>query len=583
MHKRSKPRYSQTFFKYATAYFLVIVFISVALVSAVVVYAQRRLAKVRTDNARVTLQQAADELGNQLNVFPELARMIGTDAKYLPAMVRRGNYYDIQLLDVFKSYRNYSPIAERYFLAYDFTDKIYTSEGYNSYFRYYAAAQFGMDEADAAEWMERITSAKQECVLDRGGFLFMVYPIRFYGNADGHAALCFVITRQGLEGYLEKASYHLPDEYNIYLDGLLAAGSYEEGSNGASELTVTAGKLVRITAPVRFDGWVGLFTQNRWVTIAGVAGLIILALAVAYLLASFSLKPVNRLIDKYTPRNEKIKNEFLHVDTILDEMRSMNISSKEEMQNQLLEMILRGYYKDQMLERWAMLGIRFDLENLCVYLIDTASQDAESRMRLKNLLGEVQRPYVRFYAVVVNEDRRLVVVANYADMFSFDDVVRLIEDTLSPNRYEVFAGRPCDSPKRLSMSYMEALTALSMKAPQTPQRGEKLKALAIRLPIAVKNGNDEEVDSLMAQAKTILCEKSDSMFLFKHDIYCFLSELAIAASQNDYTLDSARLNALVLLPDAETALNELKCLLIEELKSETERRTTKWRVPSWNM
>ena len=137
MAVRAKRRkHSKTFYKYAIVFFCVIVLVSASLVTGSVIYAQRRVIRTQTSNAEASLQQAANELYNQFMVFSDVANLIGTDANYIPAMVKNNNYHDMEILSDFKRFQSYSPIADEFFLAYDFMDKIYVSSGYNSYFRY---------------------------------------------------------------------------------------------------------------------------------------------------------------------------------------------------------------------------------------------------------------------------------------------------------------------------------------------------------------------------------------------------------------------------------------------------------------
>lgn len=558
-----RQHHSKTFYKYAVSYFFVILLLSAGILSTAMFYARRRLIDVQTENARISLQQAADELANQFGTLSDIANIIGTDAKYLPVMVQRDRYYDIQLLDEFKRFRNYSPISKTYFLAYDFMEKVYTSDGFSSYFPHLAAAEYGMSADEADSMHTAIVNAASVCVLPFREYLFAVFPVTFYGSTPsaGRGAMCFVLTRQRLNNYLEKASYHLPDEFRIELDGTTAldtcAREYEDGEL----LSVEAGGLIRISAPVRLEGWQLLFTQNLTVTILETLGVLALAFVIACLLARHTLKPINALIEKYTPERERIENEFLHLDSILSHMRALNSSSREQLQNLLLESILRGYYSDEMLERWSMLGIHFERGNLCVYVVDAANPDEAARARITKRLNAVTHPQVRLYAAVMHEDRRLVVIADYAPALTSADAAGLIEEALAPEPVEIYAGRPCDTPKRLPISYMEALTAQSVNAPRVSETETRMRALANELLVAVKSGNEESLSRIMDAAKHDLCENGETLFMSKYNVYVLLSEVAVAASQYDYVLDTAKLNALVLLPDAETVLTELKAML----------------------
>lgn len=566
--RENRKYHSKTFVKYAAGYFAIIILMSAFIISAVVFYAQRHLINVQTSNARVSLQQAADELNNQINTLSGIASQIGTDAKYLPVMVQRNNYYDIALLDEFKRFINYSPIAEKYFLVYDFMDKVYTSDGYNAYFDYFASAEYGFQPEELDDLFSFITKAEKVTVFPHDTELFLIIPVRFYRSSanTGRAFLCFTITQTNLSRYLEKASYHLPEEFEISFDGVTALSTIEEDSKQREMLSVSAGGLIRITSPVRLEGWQVIFGQSRLITAAEILLIMLLAGALSLLFARVTLKPINALIDKYTPKREKIENEFLHLDSIMSNMRLLNSSSRVQMQNLLLEMILRGYYTDDILERWDMLDIDLSRRNLCVFVTDIHETDKQERHRMSDTLRDAVYPDMRIYPVVMHEDGQLVALVNYDDSVMSTETDERLRALLGSDAPAFFHGHPCTTPKQLPICYMEALTAQSVQIRVPEGREEQLKQLANRLLLAVKNGSSAEVEHVMEDAASLLKADGDSMFMSKHHIYGLISEIAVAASRNEYVLDRSRLNALVLLPDVETALMELKNLLMDGMR-----------------
>lgn len=566
-----RQRRSKTFYNNAVIYFCVILVLSVSIISGTVIYAQKRLMDVQTRNELSSLQQAADELNNQFAALGDIANMIGTDANYLPAMVKHNNYHDILVLDGFKRFGNYSPIANEYFLAYDFMDKVYLSNGYNSYFKYYAANSFHMDQETAGQLYQMIMSLKEPAFLQYADDLFYALPISFYRSAAsaGNGVMCFVINSETLESYLGGITYNLPDEICVAVAGYKVVGP-DTDPDAENVLTAEAGDLIRISAPFALESWQLLIARNRLILIPVVIALLCVSVVLSWLLAKLSLKPLAKLINKYAPEKWNSKNEFLELDSILSDMRSANISSKEQLQDQLIKAILRGYYSEELMERWSMLNISFDLENLCAYVLDIGTMGNEAVDDLRRQVDSSSIENCILYSAVMHGDKKIAVIANYASPYTAMDVKSHIESIPACASLEVFCGRQCASPKHLPISYLEALTAQSINEPQLPEKEADLRKLAEELLIAVKSRNESAFEAVMARVSEYLGSEK-RLFMSKQFIYAFINEVAVVAADNDCVLSKTRLNTLVLLPDAETVLGELRSMLEESMREAEEK------------
>ena len=129
---------THTYYRYAAIYFAALFLISAILMTIALQFSASEMKKTAVQNAESNMQQAAELLDRQLQTMQDIALKVSMQIDYRPYRVKQGGVYDINLLERFKQYANYSPLAGQYFLVYKSVRKIYTSAGTTSYFNYYA-------------------------------------------------------------------------------------------------------------------------------------------------------------------------------------------------------------------------------------------------------------------------------------------------------------------------------------------------------------------------------------------------------------------------------------------------------------
>ena len=71
---------------------------------------------------------AANDLEKQYTILQDVAHQIRSTYSYRPGVLNGDVYREIELLEDFSRYANYSPLIGRYFLMYQNNPKLYTSE-----------------------------------------------------------------------------------------------------------------------------------------------------------------------------------------------------------------------------------------------------------------------------------------------------------------------------------------------------------------------------------------------------------------------------------------------------------------------
>lgn len=137
---------------------------------------------------------------------------------------------------------------------------------------------------------------------------------------------------------------------------------------------------------------------------------------------------------------------------------------------------------------------------------------------------------------------------------------------------KLYAGTPVDSPKRLSLSFMAALTESRYGAALPRQSVVTADQLAERLIAAAEAGNEPALDSVCAAVVDFLSAEQLNGLLTKHHIYELISSIYRKANDEGLEIEKSDINTLVLLPDMTMIASDLKKLLQTRVNVAREHR-----------
>ena len=154
MPKAQKGEHGSVVIRYGLLLFTVIVLFAGIMSFILLRFAAERFERYEVQTVQSGMQLAADDLENQCESLNEIASKIRVTSYYQPSIVCLDAYREIELLEDFVCFRNFSPVIDKYFLLYpeegDGRQKIYISDGRVAYFSYYAKAAFGIREEETA-------------------------------------------------------------------------------------------------------------------------------------------------------------------------------------------------------------------------------------------------------------------------------------------------------------------------------------------------------------------------------------------------------------------------------------------------
>ena len=156
----------------------------------------------------------------------------------------------------------------------------------------------------------------------------------------------------------------------------------------------------------------------------------------------------------------------------------------------------------------------------------------------------------------------IVWMSQFLDCFSEEEILGRIRAAVNKDGLTVYAGKPTDSPKRLPISFMAALTA-SQYGVETPRKQLITPdSLAEGILAAVLSRNEEAMDRACARIRDYLSEDEVYSVLTKHRFYELMSSILHKAEEQNVSLPKAEINALVLLPDPALIVQDLKRILL---------------------
>ncbi len=567
--------------RYAALFFAVIMLLAAGLSFMLMQFATERFQTYELQNVQNSMTMAANDLENQYEVFTDIASQIKATYFYRPSVLRQDAYRDIEMLEDFTYFRNFSPVLNDYFLLYPETNaerqKVYTSEGRTAYFSYYAGSKLHTDDDESSALLARLNSMAENDSIVIGQQVLLVFPIRFVssGEAADKAVLGLIFHLRDLEARMRQIAPNLPDKITIEL-GNQPFGGVEEGSELLQYTGVHQGRdghhsicvdsetgLVRLAAAVDQDKWSLLFTAMPWWLIAGMTLCLLVASVIAMGLSHAFMKPLRRLIKEHMPEETRFRDEFAQLEEIFSRLEQECDSSMQLLRGRLLLTILRGYYSESLMNRWGILHLTFDEPLYSVMILDTSAMTPENAEKLPPAVEALSDQAVRFYAVYVQDDRHVAVIAGFEGAVQREQALQRLQNLAEAWHTECFAGKACDSPQQLSISYMEAVTACLRSQKWQNEDLSDMHTFAALLVAAAERGDEEGIRQLCSQLMLQTEQGKAPRILLGNLAARLTTELGILASERHVMLDRQKLSMLLMMPSMELLLKEV-CAVVRE-------------------
>ncbi len=546
--------------KYVAAFYGIMLLLAAGLTILMLYFASEKFVNYELSNIMDAETKAANDVEIQHGVMRDVVTQIRASSEYRPSVLNTNRYRDIELLNDFKRFRNYSPLIESYFLLYNNSNRLYTSEGYISYYEFYASSTFGLTGRDADDLYQLINDLKEETICKIGKKVLFLFPVRFVNEETDfeNAAICFIFPDSTLTNRVMPFQARGGELISLNLGGVTVYGTDEHTPVGISH---DGGNVYRVTTQSE-NGFVALSYRSSvsrnelilsslpaWLYI----GIILLTLFVALvgvLFGKMIISPIRSLVVKYISPGDYIRDELEELDGLISRMEAENHNSQRLLRDRTLMAVLQGYYSKQLMERWGFLNLSFDHQLYQVAVI-RATGNGKDDDELINLLENHVAEGATVYACRTLTENILALIIGYDTETSYERVVESIRSVIG-DKADIYFGKECTSALRITASYMEAINEMDRA------RGSEtmdVHCFITRLIAFSQEGNEEGVERECAG----LCERyrNQSAHSVRQFALAASAELAAAAAEKHVDLNRESLSNLALLTDFNLCLNDI--------------------------
>ena len=546
--------------KYTVAFYGIMLLLAAGLTILMLYFASVKFVNYELSSIMDAETQAANDVEMQHGVMRDVVTQIRASSEYRPSILNTNRYRDIELLNDFKRFRNYSPLIESYFLLYNNSKRLYTSEGYISYYEFYTSSAFGLTGSAADDLYKLINGLKAETICKIGRKVLLLFPVRFVNEETDfeNAAICFILPENTLINRVIPFQARGGELIHLSLGDVAVYGTDEHIPVGIS---YEGDNIYRVTTRSE-NGFVALsyclsVSRNELILSAlpawlyvGIVLLILLIALVGVFFGKMIISPIRSLVVKYISPSDYIRDELEELDGLISRMEAENHNSRRLLRDRTLMAVLQGYYSKQLIERWGFLNLSFDHKKYQVALIREPGNEKDNEA-LINRLEINTTPGATIYACRALTENLLALIIGYETETAYDRTVEQIYETAGENA-DIYFGKECTTALRISASYMDALSEMDR---DQGSGSADIHCFITRLIAFSQDGNDEEMVRECAE----LCEryKNPSAHTVRQFALAASAELAAAATEKHVDLNRESLSSLALLTDLDLCLNDI--------------------------
>lgn len=569
--------------RYAALFFIVIMLLSGSITVLLLNFVAERFREYEFKNTETGMALAANDIEQQYEIITDVVHKIQITSYYKPSVLKYNAYRDIELLNDLSNFKNYSVILGDYFLMYPGAQyerqKLFLSDGRTAYFPYYAPGMFQISSQQSELLYKQICEAKTSGCLLIGDTALMLFPIRFMTSdtSAGLAVAGFVLPVDKIILRMRRVVANMPNQITLQiLDKVLVVSDYLNDqeylstsgiwaqNDGRHIISVSSERgLVRIAASITENKWSILYTSISSWLLAGVALCMVFVSIIAIILSRLILMPLRRLIKRYIPEGERLKDEIYQLEELVKRMESENDNSMMLLRGRLLLTILRGYYSESLLERWGILHMSFDKQYYHVVVIDASNMTKEDVDDCSKSVEAVADNTLRVYAVYVQEDKVIAVIAGYDEDAAVERLHMRMREITGSYHAQFAIGKRCDTPQRMPISYMEAMTMHLRAQKRSTEDLSNTRLFSSQLIAVAERGAEDDMHRLCER----FIEQTDAInapnSMYKNIATKLTMDLNTLSLERRITLDHQRLSMLPLLPNISMFLRDVCEFLLD--------------------
>lgn len=566
---KKKTRNLSVAFRYNLLLFSVILVLAAALSWLLLDFAADRFKGYELQNTKTAMRLAADDLENQYEILSDVKNRIQITSFYQPSIVRLSAYREIELLEDFVYFKNFSPVLDTYFLIYpDLYPnrmKVFTSEGKTSYFSFYASSHFGLAPEEAKALYHEIVDTRENRILLLGENVLFLFPIRFPEThlPDGRAVIAYAIPRNVIQSRAEAMAAGFPETAEIEICGVRVKteDAYEACTDVISVRSENG--TVTVSTDVCLSKWdILLSSLSAWVFLGAAVCLFAVAL-VSVILSRAIARPLKNFLNRYASPGERIKNEFIKLEEIVSAMEEENGNSMKLLRARTLLTVLRGYYSESLISRWGFMQLRFDKSCYRVYVLGVEGLSEAAAEACAEEIETLSNDSFCFFAVYIPEDRVISIISGFNSDENDEKAWAALLRYTNGRDAVLCPGGMCDAPERLSVSYMEAVTAFLRNEKWQSENLLDVRTFALQLVTAAERCDEGGMERLIREFISQAGNDYSSGAHVQNLAARLIAELGVLAGERRVEINKHRASMLTLLTSMPVLLNDV-CELVKE-------------------
>jgi len=439
-------------------------FVSIAMICCVVIgmasyfVAANEMRKSAINEQRKRLTLAAEDIYEHFDLLEEMSHFVMTTACYSPSYFSRNAYYELELLEDFQKFRNYSSLFSHFFLHYDGKDFVYSDTG-KSAAEPFLRKRVLIEDTDT---VLPLLESNEQCFYFNEKGMLAIYPLGFSvtSSYNGAATLSFFLPTERLLNRAQLMSGENFSRMEIRYNGNLAFTT----GNIKDPVAIQYANVMLILD----NDEIGVASNNYFLRLSLTILFIfaVMLCALASYVAVYNFRPIANLARRHNVKEGT--NELEHLDKTLSDIKSELQLSQEQLDTHMIRFkelrndlhryfivqIIQGGADEQMMERMRETGMHFPGEAFYAFVLRL--DDKTSNSAVEKNISELTDDNAAFFLVPFGEKNSYAVVVNTNDGNELSDILR----DACPG-VQVFGGRCTETLSEIPSLLFDALTSAS--------------------------------------------------------------------------------------------------------------------------
>ena len=448
-----------------------------------------------TKTAKEKMSSVLSDMEVQFESLEDIAIDISTTSEFNFRLFSLNKFYEIELLEVFAKYKNYSPMTNDYFMIYhQYPDLVYKVDdgddvGNSAVFSHYIKSKLKAEDIEALR--DKILDIDSSMLIDLSEYggkyqqILVCYPI--YTSAvkedSCKASLCFIVDRQLIVNRINTVSGGFGDRFALYYDDFLLTDE-EKIPFENDEIISKANDdgLFEFEADINSDSLFQLIKGYQNITITFFIVSLALFLMIAIYIAYSNYKPIRAFVRKYGETPSKFfsdVNEFENIEQYLAKAKmsvetaaEKSVLQMNQLKSQILLLLLGGIVSNDVRKNLEVLRDGFKgpfYKVLCVEIGDI------SEKHLKELQAEIEgcsNMDTAVYTCTWRKNERIYVILSMKEDDSGYFVNELIKDICEAKEYKCLIGESTSKGgiETIHDSCLQSINALSLSKNEMDNR-----------------------------------------------------------------------------------------------------------------